>query len=257
MAKKRKKGGGARSRRKRRVMTRGGRRVWGRSSRAGTKARPRRPRLLGSPGHFRGSPHSPWRHYRVNPHLLREVGMMYGGNPRHNPTFNVMGDLQDVIRNPMDAVMDGGLGLLTAYMTIAIPNWLLPYPGADITSRLIRAASRVAAGGLLYSLLVPMARGSAGAIKAGAAMGSIGATLFDFLGTRVIIGANDTGQTPMALLAPLSGGVAAPPVTTTGAYARLSAYSQPMLAAARGGRTTTIAAPAAFPARGLVRHNLF
>jgi hypothetical protein len=188
--------------------------------------------------------------------------MMYG-NPRrrgrrhyaHNPAFNVMGDLQDVIRNPMDAVLDGGLGLISAYLTISIPNWLLPYPGADITSRLIRAASRVAAGSLIYALLTPMARGSAGAIKAGAAMGSIGATIFDFMGTRVIIGANDTGQTPMALLAPLSGGVPAPAVTS--AYARLSAYSQPMLPAARGQRTTTIAAPAAFPARGLVRHNLF
>lgn len=187
--------------------------------------------------------------------------MMYG-NPRHrrrryshNP--GPMADLQHVMRNPMDSIMDGTLGLLSAYLTISIPNWLLPFPGADIGSRLIRAATRIASGGLVYMLLSPIGGGSRDAIRAGAAMGAIGSTVFDFMGTRVIIGATDTGQTPLALLAPLSGGVTPAPVTTTGAYARLSAYSAPMIPAAAGRRATTIAAPASFPARGLVRHNLF
>lgn len=250
------------SRRKRVVRTRGGR-TWGRS---GSRAHPHRPRLLGSPGHFRSSTRSPWHHYRVNPHLLKEVGMMYG-NPRrrgrrhysHNP--GMMSDVQHFISHPMDMVMDGTLGALSAYLTISIPNWILPFPGADLMSRIIRLATRVAAGGLVASLLTPMARGSAGAIRGGAAIGAIGSTIFDFMGTRVIIGANDTGQTPLALLAPLGmGTTAAPavPVTAaTAAYARLSAYSMPMLPAARGARTTTIAAPPSFPARGIVRHNLF
>jgi len=239
-----------RAKTKRRKSTR----IWGS---AGTRRHPHRPRLLGSPGHFRSSDASPWHGYRVNPHLLREVGMAFG-NPRrrkhyrHNP--GMMADLQRVASHPMDAVMEGTLGALSAYLTISIPNWLLPYPGADIMSRVIRAASRVAAGGLVYALLSPL--GSRDAVRAGAAIGAIGSTVFDFMGTRVIIGANDTGQTPLALLAPLTGGIPAPaPVMS--AYERLGAYSAPMLPAARGGRTTTIAGPASFPARGLVRHNLF
>jgi hypothetical protein len=192
--------------------------------------------------------------------------MMYG-NPRrrgrrhhhyaHNP--GMMADVQHFISHPMGMVMDGTLGALSAYLTISIPNWILPFPGADLMSRVIRLATRVAAGGLVASLLTPMARGSAGAIRGGAAIGAIGSTIFDFMGTRVIIGANDTGQTPLALLAPLGMGTTTPaPVTAaTAAYARLSAYSQPMLPAARGARATTIAAPPSFPARGIVRHNLF
>ncbi len=187
--------------------------------------------------------------------------MMYG-NPRHrrrhyrhNP--GPMADLQRVATHPMDSVMDGTLGLLSAYLTISIPNWLLPFPGADIMSRVIRAATRVASGGLVYMLLAPIGAGSKDAIRAGAAMGAIGSTIFDFIGTRVIIGANDTGQTPLALIAPLTGGVTPAPVAATSAYARMTAYSRAMLPAAQGRRATTIAAPAAFPARGLVRHNLF
>lgn len=249
----RRRGGGG-SRKKRRVATRGG------FSRAGTRARPHRPRLLGSPGHFRSSDASPWHGYRVNPHLLREVGMAYG-NPRHrrrhyrhNP--GMMADVQRVWTHPMDTLLDGTLGTVSAYLTISIPNWLLPYPGADIMSRVIRAVSRVAAGGLVYALLSPLAAGSRDAIRAGAAIGAIGSTIFDFMGTRLIVGANDTGQTPLALIAPLTGGFTATPATV-GAYARLGAYSAPMLAAARGGRVTTLGAPAQFPARAVVGHNLF
>lgn len=189
---------------------------------------------------------------------------MYG-NPRrrhrrhysHNP--GMMGDLQHMVSHPMGVLADGTLGALSAYLTISIPNWILPFPGADLMSRVIRLATRVAAGGLVSSLLIPMARGSAGAIRGGAAIGAIGSTIFDFMGTRVIIGANDTGQTPLALLAPLGMGTTAAPAPTaaTAAYARLSAYSQPMIPAARGARATTIAAPPSFPARGLMRHNLF
>jgi len=183
------------------------------------------------------------------------------GNPRrrgrrsyrHNP--GMMADVQRVWTHPMDTLLDGTLGAVSAYMTIAIPNWLLPYPGADIMSRVIRAVSRVAAGGLVYALFSPLAPGSKEAIRAGAAIGAIGSTIFDFMGTRLIIGATDTGQTPLALLAPLTGGI--PAVAAVGAYARLGAYSAPMLPAAMGRRTTTIAGPASFPARGLVRHNLF
>jgi hypothetical protein len=190
--------------------------------------------------------------------------MMYG-NPRrrrrhhysHNP--GMMSDVQHFISHPMGMLADGTLGALSAYLTISIPNWILPFPGADLMSRVIRLATRVAAGGLVASLLTPMARGSAGAIRGGAAIGAIGSTIFDFMGTRVIIGANDTGQTPLALLAPLTGGTTTTTTApaATAAYARLSAYSAPMLPAARGSRATTIAAPPSFPARGIVRHNLF
>lgn len=247
--------------RKRAIRTRG-RRVWGR---AGTRAHPHRPRLLGSPGHFRASTRSPWHRYRVNPHMLKEIGMAYG-NPRrhrrhhysHNP--GMMSDLQHFVSHPMGMLADGTLGAVSAYLTISIPNWILPtFTGPDLMSRVVRLALRVAAGGLVSSLLSPMARGSAPAIRAGAVIGAVGGAVFDFMGTRVIIGNGDVGQTPLSLLAPLTGGTATAPAPTaaTAAYARLAAYSAPMLPAARGQRVTTIAAAPVFPGRGLVRHNLF
>lgn len=189
------------------------------------------------------------------------------GNPRrrrrhhsyaHNP--GMMSDLQHFVSHPMGMLADGTLGAVSAYLTISIPNWILPtFTGPDLMSRVVRLALRVAAGGLVSSLLSPMARGSAPAIRAGAVIGAVGGAVFDFMGTRVIIGNGDVGQTPLSLLAPLTGGTTTTTTApaATAAYARLSAYSSPMLPAARGARVTTIAAAPAFPGRGLVRHNLF
>lgn len=248
----RKKGG-----RKRRASTKGRRpRLWGRS---GTHEHPHRPRILGSPGHFRSSSKSPWHHYRVNPHLLREVGMMYG-NPRHrgrrhhygNPGGGMVGEIQGFMRSPMDHVMSAAATGLGAFGAIALPNWLLPFPGNDIMSRLIRLATRLAAAGLITGFAPARYRSS---VRDGAMLGAVGSSIFDFMGTRIIIGAGDTGQTPMALVAPLTTTAAAP--AATAAYARLRAYSAPMLPAARHANINTMGAVPDFPARGLVRHNLF
>lgn len=188
--------------------------------------------------------------------------MMYG-NPRHSRRYHyrnpdgMMGEIQGFMRSPMDHVMHAGMTGLGAFGSIALPNWLLPFPGTDIMSRLIRLATRLAAAGLITGFAPARFRSS---VRDGAMLGAVGSTIFDFFGTRIIIGAGDTGQTPMALLAPLGGAGGTAPTAATAAYARIGrmmAYTAPMLPAAAGHRTTTMAAVPDFPARGLVRHNLF
>jgi hypothetical protein len=148
----------------------------------------------------------------------------------------------------MDAVTDGLSGALAMYMTIAIPNWILPFPGVDLMSKLIRTATRIATGGLLVGFFGRYSP----AIKSGASIGAIGGAVLDFFGTRVIVGQGDVAQTPLALLAPLTGTMAAytRPILPSGRG--LNAYTGPMIAAARG-----LAARPDFPARAIAGHKLF
>lgn len=215
-----------------------------------------RPRLRMSGHRFRIGSHSPYkgaRKWAINPYL-REVSML--GNPRrhrrshyrHNPMGGGMtGAVMNTFKNPMASVVDGASGALAMYLTIAIPNWILPFPGSDIMSKVLRLVTRVATGGLLTGFF----GGKHPAVKTGASIGAIGGSLFDFFGTRIIVGAGDTGQTPLALLAPVTG------VT---AYSRplipsargITAYSRPMTSAAKG-----LTGAPDFPARSTTSHRLF
>lgn len=157
-------------------------------------------------------------HYR-NPSILKEVAM-FGLNPRrrrrrhhrHNPhrrsrrsgggrsTVGVM----SMIRNPMDTVTRGLIGSVGVFLPIATANWLLPFPGQDIMSRLLRFASRAAAAGLIIQFGSRFAGRSADALKTGAFIGVAGSTVLDFLGTAILVGRGDTAQQPMQLLAGFS-----------------------------------------------------
>lgn len=221
--------------------------------RGGFGAGEHRPRVhLGGGGLFRLGPHSPYkgRFHRVNP-LLREVGML-AANPhrrrryRHNPMGGGMvGAVTSVVTRPVQSITEGLTGALAMYLTISIPNWILPFPGVDVMSKVVRLLTRVAAGGLLYGFW------RTEPVKTGAMIGSVGGAVLDFIGTRVIVGSGDVGQTPLALLAPVTGGVSAYSralVPTAG----MRAYSRPVLSAARG-----MSARPDFPARSVFGHNLF
>lgn len=164
----------------------------------------------------------------------------------HNPMGGGMiGAVTGVVRHPMASITEGVTGALAMYLTIAVPNWILPFPGVDLMSKVVRLLTRVAAGGLLYGFW------RTEAVKTGAMIGSVGGAVLDFVGTRIVVGSGDTGQTPLALLAPVTGGVSAYTRTMvpTGAHA----YSRPIIGAARAG----MSARPDFPARSLFGHNLF
>jgi len=215
----------------------GGRR--GMAKKRKKKGKEVRPRLRMSGRSFRLGEHSPWkgRSWSINPYL-REVGML--SNPRRrrrrrssyrlNPSGmfgGATGAIGRVVSNPVKSVMDGLTGALAMYMTIAIPNWLLPFPGTDLMSKGLRLATRVAAGGLLVAVFPQES------VKQGASIGALGGSALDFFNTRVIIGSGDVGQTPLALLAPVTG-MAAYSRPLLPAARGLNAYSRPMTAAARG-----------------------
>ena len=219
-----------------------------------TRGAEHRPRVRLSGGGFLLGPRSPWKGkvHRVNPYTLSEVGMLM--NPRHRRRHHrhsyrlnpgPVANVQALIRRPGATLMDGLIGTVSAYMTIALPNWLLPFPGTDLMSKVLRLVTRAAAGGLVV-LVVP--RGTRQAALAGAGIGAVGSTILDFFGTRLIVGTGDTGQLPLALLAPITG---------------VGTYGRPMLNAARGTAAYArpmvrgVGAPPAFPGRGIVKHNLF
>jgi hypothetical protein len=173
-------------------------------------------------------------HYAGNPGLLKEVGM-FGLNPRHHRrrrhhrghgrhryhkhhtfyTTNPRGTggvgVMSMISRPMETVTNGLTGAVGVFLPIAIPNWLLPFPGTDIMSKAIRFATRAATAGLLLQFGGPMLGRYAQAFKAGAYIGVAGSTVLDFMGTNIVLGYGDTTQTPGRLLA----GFQAPATTTT------------------------------------------
>jgi hypothetical protein len=208
------------SRRKRRVTTRG----YGVSS---------------LPSHYRRKRRATRRRkssnpfYSWNPSLIKEVGMF--GNPRrhrrrrshryhHNPKRHRRSHgggshgvgVMTMVKDPMGTVTKGLVGSVGVFLPIATANWLLPFPGTDIMSRLLRFATRAAAGGLIVSFGSKFVGRSAEALKIGAFIGVAGSTVLDFLGTRVVLGLGDTQQVPMQLLAGFSAPAAAPVVGTAG-----------------------------------------
>ncbi len=194
------------SSRKRRVTTRGG---YGLSS-LPRHYRPKR-------RHHRRKSSNPF--YSWNPSLIKEVGMF--GNPRrhrrrhhrHNPrrhrSYAHRGGhgvgVMSMVKDPMGTVTKGLVGSVGVFLPISVANWLLPFPGTDIMSRLLRFATRAAAGGLIVQFGSRFVGRNSEALKIGAFIGVAGSTVLDFLGTRVVLGLGDTQQVPMQLLAGFGG----------------------------------------------------
>lgn len=217
--------------RKRKKKTRGG----GRQRRPRVRVSGRR-FLLGSRSPFKGKVRF------VNPIIrnpfIREVGM-YGLNPRRrrryrgnpsiirNPNGAGAPTLQGVMRNPLGVVTTGFTAMGAAYLTNSIPNMFNIFPGTDMVSKLLRGVVRVVVGGFVYGAVKAIAPRQANAAAAGAAVGSIGATVLDLLNTRLILGYGDVVQTPMMLFAGVGTIFGGAPTGTAG-YRGVGAYTRPM-----------------------------
>jgi hypothetical protein len=170
--------------------------------------------------------------------FIREVGMYrnprrrrrYYGNPIiRNPNGSGAPTLQGVMRNPLGVVTTGFVAMGSAYLTNSIPNMFQLFPGPDLVSKLLRGVVRVVVGGFVYGAVRAIAPRQANAAAAGAAVGSIGATVLDLMNTRLILGYGDVTQTPGMLLGGIGtvfGG--APAGSTAGYRGRLGAYTRPM-----------------------------
>lgn len=192
---------------------------------------------------------------RINPALLREVGMLM--NPhrrRHGRRHHYRGNpgplaaVKGVIRNPGQTVMDGAVSVLGGYLALALPNQFLPFPGVTLMDKVLRALTRVAAGGLVIMGARKVLPRSAQAVAAGVAFTTIGSTVLDLFNTRIVVGAGDTAQIGF-----LPGGFS----LGLGAYARpmgLGAYTRPVVPMRQ---RPGLAAPVSLRPRALVQHGLF
>lgn len=221
--------------RKRRVRTRGGHQ--------------RRPRVRVSGRRFILGRRSPFKGKIrfVNPIIrnpiirnpyIREVGMYgrlnprrrrrYRGNPIiRNPNGAGAPTLQGVMRNPLGIVTTGFTVMGTAYLTNSIPNMFGLFPGVDMVSKLLRGVVRVVVGGFVYGAVRAIAPRQATAAAAGAAVGSIGATVLDLMNTRLVLGYGDVVQTPMMLFSGVGTMFGGAPTGTAG-YRGYGAYTRPM-----------------------------
>lgn len=135
-----------------------------------------------------------------------------------------------VVKHPVSYLMNGTFGVLGAWFAITLPNQFLPFPGTDMMSRLLRTLTRIGAGSLVYWVARRFLPRSAPAIAVGSAIGVAGSFVFDLLGTQFVIGAGDTTQVPLALLATATRGTSFGQYLGTG----LASYSVPMLPSAGG-----------------------
>ena len=150
---------------------------------------------------------------------------------RRNPIIrNPAGSLSigSVMRSPMQTVTTGFVAVGAAYMTNTLPNMLGMFQGQDLVSKALRGVLRIVTGGFVYGAVRSIAPRHAQSAAVGAAIGSVGATVLDFMNTRLVLGYGDVTQSPMTLFAGVgtmfSGGVAG-----YGAYARpMGAYARPM-----------------------------
>lgn len=212
--------------------------------------------VLGARSKYKG------RIHRVNPIIrnpiirnpfIREIGML---NPRrrrryrrNRPYFNpsiirnpgALGGVQHAIKDPMGLITQGAVGTASAFLTISLPNMLGLFMGTGIMDKVLRALTRAAAGGLVYSGIRSFAPRQAPAALTGAMIGAGGSFLFDLLGTRLVVGVGDTAQTPGMLFAGIGnignifGTTPAPAATGTAGYGsytrpmgRLGSYTRPM-----------------------------
>jgi len=167
--------------------------------------------------------------------FIREVGMFRNSRRwrrgRRNPIIrNPAGTLSigSVMKNPMQTVTTGFVAIGAAYATNTLPNMLGMFQGTDLVSKALRGLVRVVVGGFVYGAVRSIAPRHAQSAAVGAAIGSVGATVLDFMNTRLVLGYGDVTQSPMTLFAGVGtmfgGGVAG-----YGAYARpMGAYARPM-----------------------------
>lgn len=144
---------------------------------------------------------NPRRRHHKKSHRRHHRRHHYGINPRRHHSGGGSLGMMSMIQHPGDAVSKGLFGVLGAFLPVAVPNWLLPFPGTDIMSKVLRFGSRAAAAGLMIQFGGRMAGRNLDALKVGAYIGVAGGTLLDFLGTRIVVGYGDTTQTPGQLLA--------------------------------------------------------
>lgn len=150
------------------------------------------------------------RHYRRNP-IIRNPN---GGAP----------SLAGIMRDPLGIVMQGTVGMTSAYLTNTIPNMFNLFPGPDLVSKVLRTGVRVVVGSFVYGLIRSFSPRHANAAAVGAALGSVGAGVLDLFNTNLVLGYGDTTRTPMNLV----GGMTTA-FTGYGAYTRpMGAYTRPM-----------------------------
>jgi hypothetical protein len=170
--------------------------------------------------------------HRRNPILLQNPRRGRGGRG----AFGVM----TLLSRPQMLLVDGTAGTVSAFMTLAVPNWLLPFPGSDMMSRVLRFASRAVAGGLIYDLGRRMMPRQAPAILSGAMVAVGGGLVLDLLNTRLEIGQGDTTVTPATLIGGFAG---------YGAYTRpMGAYTRPLIPSGFGYTNWTPRTPMRTPA---------
>jgi hypothetical protein len=173
--------------------------------------------MFGNPYHRR---HHRRRRYHHNPIIRnpRGLGVMYA------------------VQHPMDLITTGFVGSVSAFLTISLPNMLGLFPGTDLVSKVLRGLTRAAAAGLVYQGMRSVAPRQANAALVGGMIGAGGSFILDFLGTRLVVGAGDTVQTPGMLLAGVGNIFGAAPATAGyGAYTRpMGAYTRPMGVLHRG-----------------------
>lgn len=145
------------------------------------------------------------RHHRSHARHSRNWPIIV--NPRHRrhrgrggAVGGLVGGTGMFFRNPGDLLMGGAVGSVAAFAAIAVPNWLLPTPGTGLMDKVIRFASRAAAGGLLYTLIKQMAPRYAASALTGVTIAVGGGAVFDLMGVTLAIGRGDTILLPGQLL---------------------------------------------------------
>jgi hypothetical protein len=120
---------------------------------------------------------------------------------RRNPggssgSFGVM----TLASHPSDVIIGGTVGAASGFLALALPNWLLPFPGVTIMDRVLRLASRAAAGGLVYTAVKKFAPRYSGASLAVITAAVGGGFVLDMLGITLAIGRGDTSLQPGQLI---------------------------------------------------------
>lgn len=191
-------------------------------------ANPRRRHHTKHRRHHRNATPAPWHivRPRVNYHRRRR-------NPGDAGLFSLA-------MHPVELLKTGAIGALSTYATIVVPNAILPFPGTDITAKVLRLLTRAVWGGVLHTFGAKFLPGSGSAILTGAMIGAGGGFVLDLFNTQVIVGQTDQSQTsiiPAFSMPTLAGYRGAIGVRGYGVYtdrqqampAGYGAYTRPMV----------------------------
>lgn len=179
------------------------------------------------------------RHHRRNRrhHARRNWPIIMNRHRRHRRNPGGAADVTMFMRQPGDLLMGGAVGAVAAFGSIAFPNSFLPFPGTTIMDKVLRLASRAAAGGLIVSLMRKVAPKYSQDAMIGATIAVGGGFVLDLLGITLAIGKGDTVLLPGQLI---------PTGFSLGSFgAPLAGYTRPMgaLAMPRGGTFGTYTRP--------------